>query len=93
MDLLIPLFFRFAICGGTQESDRRLLRHTLVAARAIGGLCWGLAAVHYPTWVNRQAHEPICMCDDIVFGFQTVRFFLGISGEVGDCFKSTKNHF
>eukprot|EP00435_Cladocopium_sp_Y103_P059692 s786_g21.t1 len=27
--------------------------HTLVAARAIGGLCWGLAAVHYPTWVNR----------------------------------------
>ncbi|CAK9055441.1 unnamed protein product [Durusdinium trenchii] len=26
---------------------------TLVAARAIGGLCWGLAAVHYPTWVNR----------------------------------------
>ncbi|CAJ1454851.1 unnamed protein product [Effrenium voratum] len=26
---------------------------SLVAARAIGGLCWGLAAVHYPTWVNK----------------------------------------
>ncbi|CAE7024844.1 unnamed protein product [Symbiodinium natans] len=26
---------------------------TLIAARALGGLCWGLAAVHYPTWVNR----------------------------------------
>jgi len=25
---------------------------TLVAARAIGGLFWGFAAVHYPAWVN-----------------------------------------
>lgn len=37
-------------------------RHTLVAARAIGGLCWGLAAVHYPTWVNRSTSKTSSLC-------------------------------
>ena len=27
---------------------------SLVAARAISGLCWGLSAVHYPAWINSK---------------------------------------
>ena len=74
----IVLFPRFPVLSSVVEPKNptdACYRHTLVAARAIGGLCWGLAAVHYPTWVNRQPHEPSCMCDNIVFGFQTVAVF------------------
>eukprot|EP00439_Symbiodinium_sp_Y106_P063062 s251_g9.t1 len=43
----------FIIAGVSIFCAARPSLPTLIAARALGGLCWGLAAVHYPTWVNR----------------------------------------
>ncbi|CAE7922421.1 unnamed protein product [Symbiodinium sp. KB8] len=43
----------FIIAGVSIFCASRPSLPTLIAARALGGLCWGLAAVHYPTWVNR----------------------------------------
>jgi MFS family permease len=28
--------------------------YSLVAARAVSGLCWGLSCVHYPAWINAK---------------------------------------
>lgn len=30
---------------------------TLILARAVGGLCFGLVAVHFPSWINRHGQE------------------------------------
>jgi hypothetical protein len=27
---------------------------SLIIARALGGLFWGFAAVHYPSWINKH---------------------------------------
>jgi hypothetical protein len=30
---------------------------SLIVARALGGLFWGFAAVHYPSWINKHGGE------------------------------------
>ena len=50
---------------------------SLISARALAGLFWGMAAVHYPTWINRYGGEQRTMWLAIYNVFLLVGILLG----------------
>ena len=48
---------------------------TLITARAVGGLCWGLVAVHFPVWINRHGSEANAT---MWLGFYNAALLIGI---------------
>ena len=58
---------------------------SLIFARALGGLFWGLAAVHYPSWINKHGGENATMWLGLYNAMLLVGILIGyVVGAVAD---------